>query len=673
MRTVLRISLWVLASVVTLTAAAFLYLTNADLSVHEEQIEGFLSETIGHQLDVDGLLELRFGELTQVTAQKITLSNADWQPDPVIVSVGHFSMTVDLWSLVFSPVIIEDLDIRDIHVRLERNAESQANWESGRTGDEVEQQGEVDPELIAFKKVRMQDLQFSFTDPARRRPLNVTLDHLTVNPDENNILDLDLRGMINDIPLRADGKLGPWENLLDGQEITADLNLTLARVRLAIDGSIADLPSLAGIDMTLRLSGPAIDGVTETLGLPPFAEGAFQVDGRIRELDDGNELRLEGNLGAISIFASGNVDKLIDPGNIRLDFNFTGPDTRYVAEVFGIDGASAVPFQVSGNVNKEGSRLAFSETHAQLGADSFSFNGWLDVRGSIPDGDVTVNASGPDFSIIGPFTGIQGIPSEAFKIDGRIQKTGASWQFDDVEAVVGKHRLAANGALGRKGSAETELTFNASGPDLSILQAMTGLEGLSARPFDVYARVKPDRVGIMLENAKGVFGDHHLDIDGVIGTGRGLTGTNLRFHADGPELNNVALLTGIPYLPDGPFEFGGRVRIDRDQLHLSEVTATAGGMRGSANGTVELGDDLGEFDLELSASGPDLAKLMQVAWLERMSGEAFGVDGRVRHRGAEYELDAVNALIGNFEVSIDGELASSGETVDISLTCILHE
>ena len=142
------------------------------------------------------------------------------------MSIGHFSVTVDLWSLVVGPVIVEDLDIRDVHVRLERNAELQANWETGSASDTSAQKGEFNPELIAFKEVRVQDVQFTFADPARRRPLNVTLDHLTVNPDENNILDLDLRGMINEIPLWADGKLGPWENLIDGKEIMIDLDLT---------------------------------------------------------------------------------------------------------------------------------------------------------------------------------------------------------------------------------------------------------------------------------------------------------------------------------------------------------------------------------------------------------------------------------------------------------------
>ena len=171
----------------------------------------------------------------------------------------------------------------------------------------------------------------------------------------------------------------------------------------------------------------------------------------------------------------------------------------------------------------------------------------------------------------------------------------------------------------------------------------------------------------MLEGATGVFGDNKLFVDGVIGTDRGLTGTSLTVRASGPELGNVALLTGAPYLPGGPFEVAGLIRIDGDKLYLSEATASAGGMDGSVNGTVGLGADLGKFDLVLSVSGPDLAKLMQSELLERMSGESFKVHGRVRHRGKEYVLDTVSAMVGNLEFGVDGELTSAGELVNLSV------
>ena len=49
-----RISLWTLAAIVCVVALLALYLRNADLSIYEDQIESYLSERIGHTLEIDG-------------------------------------------------------------------------------------------------------------------------------------------------------------------------------------------------------------------------------------------------------------------------------------------------------------------------------------------------------------------------------------------------------------------------------------------------------------------------------------------------------------------------------------------------------------------------------------------------------------------------------------------
>jgi uncharacterized protein involved in outer membrane biogenesis len=650
-----------------LITAVFAYLRSADLSVYEEQIEGFLSDAIGHKLDVDGVFELRFGGMTQMTAENITLSNRDWQPDPVIVSVGHLSATVDLWSLVFGPVIIEGLDIRDVDVRLERDAESKGNWQSGKTRDDAEPKAEFDSDWVAFREVRIQDVRFAFSDPAQRRPLEVTLEQLTLSPDENNILDLDLSGMINEFSLRADGKVGPWENLIDGKDTSADLDLTVGPIRLGIEGTIADLSTLAGVEAWFGFSGPAVDRITDVLGLPPFAEGEFQVDGKIRRTDGGSQLRLDGYLGAIEIFVSGTVDVLIEPQRVELDFNFSGPDTQYVAEVFGIKDAPAAPFRILGDLKKRESRYEFSRLQVQLAHGEIDASGWIDLSNAFPDGDVTISATGPDLSLIGPFARIRGMPAEAFNVSGQIQKSGADWRFDDFTGQVGDNQIRANGQLGGKDGAANEISISMTGPDVSMLQPITGLKGLPSGSFDVSARVKKQGAGLLVEEAKAVFGDYSLDVKGVIGTGKGLTGTSLQVRGSGPELENVALLTEVVFLPSGPFEFAGRMRIDRNLLYVNDATVAVSDTRGAVDGSFGLANDLGEFDLEVSGSGSDAANLMQIEWLERMSGQAFKFDGSVKHRGKQYELKSINAAIGNLEISVDGGFENGGETIDVLL------
>jgi len=656
-----------LAIILVTVAGLFLYLRNADLSVYEEPIEEALSDIIGHEVRIDGLFRLQFGGLTSVTAEQVSVTNPGWQPQPTLLNIGLLSVTVDLWSLFDGPVIIEELDIRDVEVRVQRNNESQSNWDTEKTANIDTDRGAFDEEPIAFREIRVKDFRFELTDPARRRPLNLIVEQLSVEPDANRILALSLDGMVNEFPLGADGQIGPWENLLTGRDLTANLSLTVGQVGLSVNGSVADLRALEGVDLTFDLDGPSIDRVADVLGLPPIARGAFRLDGRVLKTIEGNDVHVEGNFGDIDILAGGKVDRLIRPENANLQFRVSGPNTQYVAELFGFNDARPVPFRVTGEMKKTGARVQFTDTRAQLGENMLNLNGWLETGNAIPDVDLSIEASGPDLSVMGPFVNMNGIPSEAFEVDARIQKTGADWRFDNTRVSVGENRIAANGVYQGRQSADSEITVTASGPDISFLEPMTGLRGLPARSYEISGRISPDSAGMRLSNAIGVFGDNRISVDGVIGTAPGLGGTSLSIHAEGPELENVALLTRVPLLPDGPFDVDGDIRVEENLLSINDATAKVAGMEASASGSIGIGPDKGDFDLLLSARGPDFADMLNFQWLERMDGYPFDLNGRIVGRKDRFELNAVNGSIGNLTASMDGELAMAENSFNLSL------
>lgn len=91
--------------------------------------------------------------------------------------------------------------------------------------------------------------------PKRSRPIVVTIESLRVSSEASEILDLDLKGGVNDIPLWADGKLGPWRSLVTGKDITANLDATLGKVKLAVAGSAEDLAEMNGVEATFNVGG----------------------------------------------------------------------------------------------------------------------------------------------------------------------------------------------------------------------------------------------------------------------------------------------------------------------------------------------------------------------------------------------------------------------------------
>jgi uncharacterized protein involved in outer membrane biogenesis len=646
----------------------FAYLRNADLSIYQDHIESFVSNRIGHTLEIGGRFELRFGRTTTVVAEGVALSNSEWPENTRLISVGNVEFSFNTWSLLSQPFIIEELSAHDIQAHLARDEAGKVNWAAELPARPDAESGEFDPNRIAFRVVDIEGIDFTYTDPARPRPVHTSIDRLTISPDVNDILDLDITGEINDLPLWADGKLGPWQNFVDGRDILADLDVTLGPVRLAIEGVVADLVALEGVEFNGVLAGPEISRVLERLALPPFAKGAFELTANIQQLDSGHQLRLDGNLGDIDVFVSGNFDQLLLPQQVAHDFSIAGPDAHFVAELFGFDNVPAAPFQISGDYARSGLELTFTNTILNVGEYSVLFSGDIDLSERVPDLDLQVSASGPDFSLIGPFVDFPGLPQKPFTITGRVQKEVAAWLADGVDIAVGENRLTVNGELVTGSRGTTQIDIRATGPDISFIQKFTSLEGIPSRPYDISATIRPDPLGIQVDNGLGLFGDNRIGVDGVIAFRPGLDGTVLDVELRGPELRNLRLLAGVPNLPGGSFDVDGRVEIHGDAVRLDNVEAVVGELQATASGDVFIvGIDAGDFDLEVSAGGPDVMLIGDIEPLRDFAGDPFSIAGNVRHQGGMFSATNLEATLGSLSAQLQGYLVKEGQLADITI------
>ena len=476
-----------------------------------------------------------------------------------------------------------------------------------------------------------------YIDPARRMPINVALEQVSVSPDASDILDLDVHGTINEFPLRAAGRLGPWQNLRDGKDLLAHLDLTFGQLRLAIDGSFADARELEGIEAAFNLSGPAIDRVADRLGLPPFATGPFELKGSLKKQGGGNNVEMAGNLGEITLIANGKIDRLRDPSNAKIDFNVAGPDTQYLAELLGVKGVANVPFIVTGDFEKQGRRLLFTATRAELGENSVALDGWVESRNGLPDVDITISAAGPDFSIFGPFVDVEDLPAVAFDVDGRVEKSNNSWRFSDVVALVGENRIAANGSM--SDGKDTEITFSANGPDISFLRSVLSADGLPEKPFELTGRVKPAHNAMRIEDVEAVIGDNRIQVDGIVATSTSFAGTRLEVRGQGLALQHIAPLAGVQGLPIGPFEFSAVVELSNEEIIVTDVVASVGEIQGTASVNVGLGRNAGSFVVDASASGPHFSDLAGIDIVRPFGGEPFSLDARIVLHGPEIGAD----------------------------------
>ena len=666
-RRIIRVFAWTLAVLVVLAAGLFAYLRSADLSVYQAQIEGFVSRRIGHELHVDGRFELQFGATTVLVVEDASLVNPDWPGDGELIRVGHLTFAFNTWSLFSRPFLVEELKVSDVSGKLLIDERGGINWQSKRVQPASSGGGPPDLTRVAVRSVNIEGVEFRYENPARPRPVLSRIEFVTISPDENDILDLDLRGDINDLPLWADGKVGPWRNFIDGRDIFADLDLTLGRTRLSLEGTVADVVRLEGIELTGVLAGPAIERALDRLGIVQFATGEFEVAANVQQLGTGHQVRLDGNLGQIELIANGSADSILTPRSANFDFSVTGPNAGFVGELFGIDGVPATAYQVSGEVSRKDSLIGFENALLRIGANAVSFDGKIGLDGLSLD--MAVTAEGPDFTIVGPFFNLEGLPAEPFAASGRVSRDGKFWHVDSVAARVGENRLTANGRLQTGSSGAAEITIEAVGPDIAVLQAFTDLEGIPPGPFDIDVILRSHPDGIEIAQGTGIFGDNRVEAQGILALQPGLQGSTVTVRARGPEFNNVALLSGVPYLPSGAFDISGDITVGGDLLRLRSVTASVGDLQGSASGKVVIaGDNTGGFELDVMLAGPDLAALPGIEGLDAFAGDAFRVAGRLDRREDMLRMSDLDVLLGDLDATLNGAIVGAAEQIRMSVS-----
>jgi uncharacterized protein involved in outer membrane biogenesis len=124
--------------------------------------------------------------------------------------------------------------------------------------------------------------------------------------------------------------------------------------------------------------------------------------------------------------------------------------------------------------------------------------------------DLSVEASGPDGSLVGRIAGVE-LPSEPFSARGRVVRKRAGVRFHASVAEVGEYRLELDGVLGELPRlVGTNLDLDARGPDLRLIGQFVELPRLPERDFEVTGHFDGDPEEFTLEDFSARLGQSDL-------------------------------------------------------------------------------------------------------------------------------------------------------------------
>lgn len=406
---------------VAAVTAAVLYLHYADLNRYRGDIETLVSDATGRQFSINGELQLDLFPAPALVLEQLSLSNASWSDEPMMAEIDHVSARVNLWSLVSGPIVVESFRLIDATLLLETNAEGLSNWQftSENASATKEQQPEADsgdsglPLTIDFAE--LSQLLITMRQPDADDQL-ISVADFTIKPNAADNLDINANAQVLERPVTLSGQIGSREQLRSLESANFDLNATLGRLDVSINGVVADLETLTGTSLNAVVTTEDIADIVAAAGLSLNLSGPVRLDTHVEQTDVGATVELEGTVDNINAQGSLQIQ------GQKLDFDTSVGPLDQIGEVFDVTdaGLPTEPVALKGSIALTQDAVAIKQLNAQLG------QALAEITGTLATGDgaskLELKASGPSLADL-----LTTLPAIAFDASA-----GASLLPDDI-------------------------------------------------------------------------------------------------------------------------------------------------------------------------------------------------------------------------------------------------
>jgi len=447
----------------------------------------------------------------------------------------------------------------------------------------------------------------------------------------------------------------------NGQLIIRMMSLEAGANYAYLDGVIPQFPKLAGATLKASVKGSNYLKFREILRLAegPSLPEAFEIDAALQPGDGGQQtVNVTGRVGEINGQVNGTLGALPDFHGTRFDFELTGPDTKKVAEAFGVPGIISAPFDARGNVEMTPEGIQFRNTTAQVGRNRLEIDGLLGYVPLAADTNIDLRYVGDNLDEVMAMAGMPEVfPEVDYDVSARLIAVKDGIQVR-MQASVGSADITASGIVNVTEPLQgTDLRISAKTPELLefIPQAYRDYP-IPGGAFEVSGRVRTTAGGLRLDRIEASLGTIDLELSGTVGLQDSLAGTDLEISVSGTNLA-AAVPTKIGQdldLPHSPFSLSGEVALSDSNLFVRRLKYTAA--KGSITGNIELmrADPMSEGRFALEAKGPNFDAFVPNTLTYEPAALPFDITVRGAWNPDQVLLEDISAKIGSASIDIVG-------------------
>jgi uncharacterized protein involved in outer membrane biogenesis len=669
-----RLLLYLVLFMLVVVGGAAVFVLTLDLNNYKTEIAALTERLTGRTLELDGRVDLDLGALTTLELTNATFGNADWASEPHMARVGRAKLVVDLASILRGPIVVDRLEIDDGELHIELLEDGRNNWTFAPSADTDPESADEDPRNddddvfpLVLRRVETKGFLFTQVVPALARPLIIHAREGTQRQRDDGLLDVVVRGTINDRDVNVSGQYGPLRNLLSATNLQIDLDAQVDTLSISARGLIDDVAYPRRPAFEMSVNGPALDDVTTLLGLPDLGERGLDLDVAVAPDAEGVTIDISGNVGEFLTETRGRANELLAFNAFSVTTEFSGPDVSEVLALFGIDGVPGGSFALDAEIRRDGDRLDIDEATLELASAVVNVVGYIDDFLNLDGTNIQLQMQGEDVEQFRQLVGIPGAATGPFAITADLRARDDGTEMLDALLTTNIARLQITGGI--VGTAPdfigTTLALDGTGNSLADFERVFSVPNPIAEAFTIRGAVELGDERLKTKQPLTIaVGDDQLAIDGTIGYAPLEQYTDVRVAASGNDLAEVAAMAGVvgTLAPDINYDIRGGIAVRATGFEIRNLDAALGDSRLTASGLVSRAADLTGSRATFAASGPQLGALIADFPQLDIGEGPFELSGSAELRTDRLRVAEVALSIGGATATVDADIGLPLET-----------
>ena len=355
------------------------------------------------------------------------------------------------------------------------------------------------------------------------------------------------------------------------QGFALESNGHLGHLDLNIQGEVAKPLELNDLRLSVHASGADLAVVGRLFGVQSLPAQDYRLQGDITRDGNGLELRdVQLQTGNATLMLSGRLPQFpkYDQANARLEIEVPKPERYAGALGTHMDGLGSL--RASATLEPRGGSRPLLDASADWGKNRLTLKGLLGESRDLHGSRFEFEWSGASLAALGSAVGRPGLLDKAYRLAGKLTvDESARLRLDLDQGRIGDLSLAVNGFLGRLPHlSDADISGSLSGPSL---QQAVGLSALPAQAFEVKTRVTGNLRSPVIDKVNASLSGANLEMSGKIVMAPMLAGTDARFSAQIPKLDDLIPASSGSHWSLNSYRLTGRLVSAKEMLKFDDV------------------------------------------------------------------------------------------------------